>query len=107
MVPRIAHELADESRARLARRKNRQIRRVVKEFRSHDEYVFCVVQIAVIVGLTIWLATHPKKPEAVTPQQIYQINSTNPEPGPAQASVSPSNAVKKGKNGSRQKTSGH
>jgi hypothetical protein len=40
MVLRIAHELADESRARLRKWKSRRIRNVIKKMRSQDEYVF-------------------------------------------------------------------
>jgi hypothetical protein len=101
MVPRIAHELADESRARRGRGNRSRIRRIWYNIKSHDEYVFCAVQIIAIVVLTIWLTAYPRKQKTDEPSQFFQLNSVFSEPGDAEPSGRPSDARKNGKNAPR------
>jgi hypothetical protein len=81
MVPKVAHEIADQTRADLGRWKNPRVRRVVHALRSHDEYVFCTMLILVIVVLTVWLSYHAKSSEDT--RQIVQPAIAHPEPAPA------------------------
>jgi hypothetical protein len=101
MVPRIAHELEDESRARLRRWKSRRMRSTIKKLRSQEEYAFYSVQIIVIVGLTILLAAYPRKQKYDEPSQFFQLNSVFSEPGDANQGVPPSDSGKNGKNAPR------
>jgi hypothetical protein len=78
MVPKIAHELADQTRADL-RRWPKRMRRPVRAVVSHGEVVFCVVLIAVIVALAFWLDRHPRAPERAETPRVIQVNVTNPE----------------------------
>jgi hypothetical protein len=81
MVPKIAHELADEMRSSLRRWKSPHIRRLVRALKSHDEYVFCAVLIISILALTWWLASHPKSPDRPEPFEVIQHNGTRRETG--------------------------
>jgi hypothetical protein len=84
MVPKIAHELASDTRADLARWRNHpRVRRLVHAWRSDHEYVFCAVLIAVILFLTGWLALQPKAPERTDAPQLIQRNTPDSVPGAA------------------------
>jgi len=79
MVPKIAHELASQTRADLSRwRHHRRTRRLVYAWKSDHEYVFCSVLIVVIVILTVWLAAQPKTPERSDMHQNIQYNLPSP-----------------------------
>jgi hypothetical protein len=80
MVPRIAHDLADQTKVDLARWRNHpRLRQLADAWRSDHEYVFCTILIVVIVLLTAWLASHPKAsehPEAPqTPHFIIPVTA--------------------------------
>jgi hypothetical protein len=80
MVPRIAHDLADETRAALSRWKDRpRMRGLAHAWRSDHEYVFGGILVVVILALTAWLAAHPKTPERSELPQVIQYNMVNPE----------------------------
>src|SRR5580658_5387448 len=89
MVPRIAHELADLTRAELATWKDHpRARQVAHAWRSRDEHFFYPVLIVVIAALFEWLASHPRASEAAQVPQIIQYNASSPAAMSA-AQVSP------------------
>jgi hypothetical protein len=80
MVPKIAHELADQSR--VPRAWNRPVLRpLAKMWRTDDEFWFYAALILAILALTIWLVHHPIVPERSDPIENIQYNV--PSVGPA------------------------
>jgi hypothetical protein len=73
MVPKIAHALADQTRADLHRWSPR-IRPLVHFLKSEGENVFYVILIVVVLSLTVWLwlAGQPQRTENAESPQIIQ-----------------------------------
>ena len=70
MVPRIAHDLADDNRAKLYRWKSPRFRRVIRVIKANGETAFYFVQVAVIVTLTIWRARNTPSRQALQAPSI-------------------------------------
>jgi hypothetical protein len=58
MVPRIAHDLADDNRSKFYRWENARVRAFIRGVSAQGEVIFYLVQIVVVVTLTVWLTFH-------------------------------------------------
>jgi hypothetical protein len=64
MVPRIAHDLADDNRSKFYRWENPRVRGFIRGLSSQGDVVFYVVQVVVVIALTVWLAYHARAQRA-------------------------------------------
>jgi hypothetical protein len=104
MVPKIAHEIADQTRIhRRWKDSPRLLRSIVKVWKSDDDILFNAVLVVAIVILTIWLARHPNTPVRADQVQNIQYNVPNPDAG-RPAPLSPKTDSRKEAHGASKKT---